>query len=43
MDRCNDNNLVVLLQKGDEQAFKLLFKKYSVRLYQFSLKYLKDS
>jgi len=43
MDRYSDNNLVSLLQEGDEQAFKLLFKKYGVRLYQFSLKYLKDS
>ena len=42
MDCYSDNNLVALLQKGDEQAFKLLFKKYGVRLYQFSLKYLKD-
>jgi len=42
MDRYSDNNLVALLQKGDEHAFKLLFKKYGVRLYQFSLKYLKD-
>ncbi|HCR91431.1 MAG TPA: hypothetical protein DIW50_13425 [Prolixibacteraceae bacterium] len=37
-----DNNLVALLQKGDEQAFKLLFEKYGTRLYQFSLKYLKE-
>ena len=37
-----DDNLVALLQKGDEQAFKSLFKKYGTRLYQFSLKYLKD-
>lgn len=38
----SDYNLTELLQKGDEQAFKLLFEKYSIRLYQFSLKYLKD-
>ena len=37
-----DNNLVALLQKGDEQAFKSLFEKYGIRLYQFSLKFLKD-
>lgn len=37
-----DDNLVALLQKGDEQAFKSLFEKYGTRLYQFALKYLKD-
>jgi RNA polymerase sigma-70 factor (ECF subfamily) len=42
MSDYTDNNLVALLQKGDEQAFKSLFKKYGTRLYQFSLKYLKD-
>ncbi len=37
-----DNDLIALLQKGDEQAFKSLFEKYGIRLYQFSLKFLKD-
>ena len=37
-----DESLVVLLQKGDEKAFKLLFEKYAGRLYQFSIKYLRD-
>ena len=37
-----DDNLVALLQKGNEQAFKSLFEKYGTRLYQFALKYLKD-
>lgn len=37
-----DDILVALLQKSDEQAFKLLFEKYGIRLYQFSLKFLKD-
>ncbi len=41
----NDNtekNLVKQLQKGNKIAFKMLFDKYAVRLYQFSLKYLRD-
>jgi len=42
MELYSDNNLVPLLRKGNEQAFKLLFKKYGNRLYKFSLKYLKD-
>ena len=29
-----DDNLVTLLQKDDEQAFKSLFLKYGTRLYQ---------
>ena len=37
-----DNRLVSLLQKGNKQAFKILFDKYGVRLYRFSLKYLRD-
>lgn len=34
--------MVELLQKSDTNAFKLLFEKYSNRLYQFSVKYLRD-
>ncbi len=37
-----DKNLVKQLQKGNKIAFKMLFDKYAVRLYQFSLKYLRD-
>jgi RNA polymerase sigma-70 factor (family 1) len=37
-----DDDLVASLQKGDEQAFRSLFEKYGVRLYQFSLKFLKN-
>jgi RNA polymerase sigma-70 factor (ECF subfamily) len=37
-----DNNLVALLQKGDKQAYKMLFEKYGTRLYFFALKYLKE-
>ncbi len=37
-----DRDLIFLLQKGDKQAFKKLFDKYSSRLYQFSLKYLRE-
>ncbi len=41
-DENKDSKLVSLLQKGDKEAFKLLFDKYATRLYQFSIKYLRD-
>ncbi len=37
-----DNGLITQLQNGDKAAFKILFEKYGPRLYQFSLKYLRD-
>lgn len=37
-----DDNLIVQLQNGNMSAFKLLFEKYGDRLYQFSMKYLRD-
>jgi RNA polymerase sigma-70 factor (family 1) len=37
----SDYDLVECLQKGDVEAFDLIFKKYSSRLYGFALKYLK--
>lgn len=37
-----DNNLITQLRKGNKTAFKLLFEKYGTRLYQFSMKYLRD-
>ncbi|OFX55171.1 MAG: hypothetical protein A2066_10870 [Bacteroidetes bacterium GWB2_41_8] len=37
-----DNGLIAQLRNGNKDAFKLLFEKYGVRLYQFSLKYLRD-
>ncbi|MGQ8336914.1 RNA polymerase sigma factor [Sunxiuqinia sp. A32] len=37
-----DSSLVASLQKGNKRAFKILFDKYGQRLYQFSLKYLRD-
>lgn len=37
-----DRTLVGQLRNNDQQAFKLLFEKYGARLYQFSLKYLRD-
>ena len=37
-----DNGLIAQLQNGDKAAFKMLFEKYGPRLYQFSLKYLRD-
>lgn len=37
-----DNALITQLRNGNKEAFKLLFEKYGGRLYQFSLKYLRD-
>lgn len=37
-----DNNLISQLRNGNKTAFKLLFEKYGTRLYQFSLRYLRD-
>ncbi len=37
-----DSVLTAQLQQGDKQAFKALFDKYGPRLYQFSLRYLKE-
>ena len=37
-----DNKLIEQLRKGNNVAFKTLFDKYADRLYQFSLKYLRD-
>ncbi|MDD4192513.1 MAG: RNA polymerase sigma-70 factor [Mangrovibacterium sp.] len=34
--------LIRKLREGDEQAFKVLFEQFSVRLYHFSLRYLHD-
>lgn len=34
--------LIKRLREGDEQAFKVLFEQFGVRLYQFSLRYLHD-
>jgi RNA polymerase sigma-70 factor (family 1) len=30
------------MQSGDKEAFQLLFERYGTRLYQFSLRYLRD-
>jgi len=38
-----DTELVKRLQKGDVEAFDLLYEKYSVRLYSFGLKYLRSA
>jgi RNA polymerase sigma-70 factor (family 1) len=38
----SDHDLVDSLQKGDLEAFDLIFKKYSNRLYGFAFKYLKS-
>jgi len=37
-----DNGLIAQVRNGDKVAFRLLFEKYGTRLYQFSLKYLRD-
>ena len=39
----NDTELVNKLQKGDVEAFDLLYEKYSVKLYSFGLKYLRST
>ncbi len=40
---CNtDDNLIAQLRTGNKVAFKLLFEKYATRLYQFSIKYLRE-
>jgi RNA polymerase sigma-70 factor (family 1) len=39
----DDIELVEKLQKGDIEAFDLLYEKYSGKLYSFGLKYLKSS
>ena len=38
-----DTELVKRLQKGDVEAFDLLYEKYSVKLYSFGLKYLRSA
>lgn len=43
INECNsDQNLVERLQKGDAEAFDLIFSRYSERLYGFAFKYLKS-
>ena len=37
-----DNGLITQLRNGNKDAFKILFEKYGTRLYQFSLKYLRE-
>lgn len=39
----DDNELIDRLQEGDVEAFDLLYKKYSGKLYSFGLKYLKSA
>ena len=38
-----DTELVKRLQKGDVEAFDLLYEEYSVKLYSFGLKYLRSA
>ena len=37
-----ESSLIEELNKGNKEAFRLLFEKYGKRLYHFSLKYLRD-
>ena len=39
----DDNELVERLQKGDVEAFDLVYDKYSGKLYDFGLKYLRST
>jgi RNA polymerase sigma-70 factor (ECF subfamily) len=39
----NDYELVERLQKGEVEAFDLIYKKYSCKLYVFGLKYLRSA
>lgn len=39
----NDNDLVERLQKGDVEAFDLVYARYAQKIYTFSLKYLKST
>jgi RNA polymerase sigma-70 factor (family 1) len=39
----DDFELVERLQKGDVEAFDLIYEKYSVKLYNFGLKYLRST
>ncbi len=38
----NEKNLVALLKESDKTAFRELFNEYGKRLYQFSIKYLRE-
>jgi RNA polymerase sigma-70 factor (ECF subfamily) len=41
-EKPEDHKLVLLLQKGDVEAFDSLFELYSPKLYGFSMKYFKN-
>ena len=41
-EKPDDHKLVLLLQKGDVEAFDSLFEIYSPKLFGFSMKYLKN-
>jgi RNA polymerase sigma-70 factor (ECF subfamily) len=42
IEKCDDRQLVQLLQKGNVAAFDSLFEVYSPKLYGFALKYFKN-
>jgi RNA polymerase sigma-70 factor (ECF subfamily) len=42
IDNVDDNLLVTRIRKNDKDAFKLLYRRYSKKIYFFSLKYLSD-
>jgi RNA polymerase sigma-70 factor (ECF subfamily) len=41
-EHISDRNLIASLQKGDLEAYDMIFNKYGNRLYGFALKYLKS-
>lgn len=43
VDFPSDNELIERLQKNDIEAFDLIYKKYSGKIYRFGLKYLRVS
>ena len=42
-DNIEDNILIARIQNDDKDAFKALYKKYSKRLYNFSLRYFRNN
>lgn len=42
LNNYNDQELIALLRRGSPLAFKILFDKYSQKLFRFSLQYLKS-
>ncbi|MCX6793066.1 MAG: RNA polymerase sigma factor [Candidatus Falkowbacteria bacterium] len=43
MEQFNDEKLIILAKKGDEQAFSALVQRYLSLVYNFSFRYVKSS